>query len=128
MTTAAAPQDGFLIVPELFDRDEADLLHKIAKADPNGQPDENGAPPRMWLLGSKEEVTEKQDIWNGIVHSKRVVEAMMAFLGDEVYVYHFKMAMKEAANSEAVEGGRSNDYEWHQGMLPHNLADTSFEP
>ena len=73
-------EDGFLIVPNLFTPEEADLLHMIAKADPNGKPDERGAPPRMWLLGNKDEV-QRQDIWNGIVHSKRMVQAMMAFLG-----------------------------------------------
>ena len=38
----------------------------------------------------------------------------MRFMGDEVYVYHYKMAMKEAANSEIQESGRSNNWEWHQ--------------
>ena len=94
-------EDGFYIVPELFTPEEADLLHKVAKADPNGRPGSDGQQPGMWLFAD----TDKQDIWNGVVHSRRMVEAMQAFLGDEVYVYHYKMAMKEVANSDSTDGG-----------------------
>lgn len=103
-------EDGYLIVPNLFNAQEAALLHKVAKAETNGQKDEHGKQPGMWLLAD----VDKEDIWNGVVRCRRMVEAMMRFMGDEVYVYHYKMAMKEAANSEIQESGRSNNWEWHQ--------------
>ena len=77
-------EDGFYIVLDLFTPQEADILHRAAKADPSGQKDEDGVQPGMWLFA----YIDKQGVWNGIVHSRRMVEAMEAFLGDEVYVYH----------------------------------------
>jgi hypothetical protein len=101
-------QDGFYIVPQLLQPEEAALLQRIARAEPNGQKQPDGSQPIMWLFAD----IDKQDIWNGIVHSRRIVDAMRAFLGDDVYVYHYKMAMKEVANSAPNEEGRENNWEW----------------
>ena len=90
-------EDGFLIVPELFRPDEAELLHRVSKAEEHGQPDENGVQPIMWLFSTRD-AANKEDIFNAVVHSRRMVDTMMRLLGDEVYVYHYKMAMKTKDN------------------------------
>ena len=106
-------EDGFLIVPELFNPEEADLLHRVSKAEKHGQPDENGVQPIMWLF-STHDAADKEDIFNAIVHSRRMVDTMMRLLGDEVYVYHYKMAMKTKENPAA---GRNNEWVWHQDYV-----------
>jgi hypothetical protein len=119
----AFEEDGFLMVPNLFSSAESELLHRIAKADPNGQKSPDGKQPGMWLFAD----VDKEDIWNGIVRSERVAGTTAKLLGDDVYVYHYKMAMKEAANAGVEDAGTvlkdgsrgkpgrsSNNWEWHQ--------------
>lgn len=106
-------EDGFLVVPELFSPEEAELLHRVSKAEKHGQPDENGVQPIMWLF-STHDAADKEDIFNAIVHSRRMVDTMMRLLGDEVYVYHYKMAMKTKENPAA---GRNNEWVWHQDYV-----------
>lgn len=106
-------EDGFLIVPELFSPEEAELLSKIARADPASQPGPDGTTPRMWLF-STVDAADQSDIFNAVVHSRRMVEGMMRLLGEEVYVYHYKLIMKDAGNAMPVDGTGDNAWEWHQ--------------
>jgi hypothetical protein len=108
-------EEGFLIVPELFTPEEAELLSKIARADPNSQPGADGATPRMWLFSTLD-AADQHDIFNAVVHSRRMVEAMMRLLGDDVYVYHYKLIMKDAGNAppSGEDGTGDNAWEWHQ--------------
>lgn len=115
-------EDGFLIVPELFRPDEAELLHRVSKAEEHGQPDENGVQPIMWLFSTRD-AADKEDIFNAVVHSRRMVDTMMRLLGDEVYVYHYKMAMKTKDNpmsdleTNGQDTGRNNEWVWHQDYV-----------
>ena len=113
-------EDGFLIVPELFRPEEAELLHRVSKAEKHGQPDENGAQPIMWLF-STHDAADKEDIFNAIVHSRRMVETMVRLLGGEVYVYHYKMAMKTKENRQFRHSGLSNEWVWHQDYVRRAL-------
>ena len=69
----------------------------------------------MWLR-STYDTQDRRDMYNGIVHCPRIAETMMKLLEDDVYVYHYKMAMKEASNVALSESGRDNRWEWHQGV------------
>ena len=119
-------EDGYLIVPELFRPDEAELLHRVSKAEPNGQPDEDGVQPIMWLFSTRD-AADKEDMFNAVVHSRRMVETMMRLLGDEVYVYHYKMAMKQKDNpvsdldTNGEDTGRNNEWVWHQDYVRAQL-------
>ena len=108
-------EEGFLIVPELFTPEEAQLLSKIARADPASQPGADGATPRMWLFSTLD-AADQRDIFNAVVHSRRMVEAMMRLLDDEVYVYHYKLIMKDAGNAppSGADGTGDNAWDWHQ--------------
>lgn len=102
-------------MPNLFSPEEAELLSKIARADPASQPGPDGATPRMWLFSTLD-AADKSDIFNAVVHSRRMVEGMMRLLGDEVYVYHYKLIMKDAGNTPPGEDDTGdNAWEWHQG-------------
>src|SRR6266571_1585493 len=101
-------QDGYLLVPRLFDTEEMELLLKIGRADQekNAQvhavADTEGGTSKLWLTAD----TERQDIYNGFCHSRRIVDAMERLMGDEVYLYHYKMMVKEPRVGGA--------WEWHQ--------------
>src|SRR4051794_40158051 len=81
-------QDGFLLLPRLFDGEEMELLLKIGKADQekNAQvhavADTEGGTSKLWLTAD----TEREDIYNGFCHSRRIVESMERLMGDEVYL------------------------------------------
>jgi ectoine hydroxylase len=100
-------EDGYLIVPRLFDSEETDLLVRIARADhelnhesrPGTDTDGN-----QYAIVIHDDL--RDDIYGAIVRSRRVVETMERLLGGEVYHYHHKMTMKAP-----FVGGA---WEWHQ--------------
>ena len=79
----------------------------------------------MWLFSTRD-AADKEDVFNAVVHSRRMVETMMRLLGDEVYVYHYKMAMKQRDNPVAdldtngEDTGRNNEWVWHQDYVRPN--------
>jgi ectoine hydroxylase len=105
---AAFDRDGYLIVRGLYSPDEVQLLHRIARADmehnkqAHAAKDADGRESKLWLTDD----TDKADIYNAICHGRRMVETMARLLGDEVYLYHYKMMLKEPRVGGA--------WEWHQ--------------
>ena len=66
--------DGFLVVRSMFTQGEVELVRKISKA---SEPESV-----IWLSAD----TYKEDVYNGVCHSRRIVETLSALLGDEVYL------------------------------------------
>jgi ectoine hydroxylase-related dioxygenase (phytanoyl-CoA dioxygenase family) len=100
-------EDGFLLVPGLFDAEEIDLLSRIARSDHRLQTEagsrRDGEGGQVKIAVSNE---LGEDIYSAFVRARRVVDAMEQLLGGEVYHYHHKMILKEP-----LEGGA---WEWHQ--------------
>ncbi|MBW3624421.1 MAG: phytanoyl-CoA dioxygenase family protein [Armatimonadetes bacterium] len=100
-------EDGYLMVPGLFDSEEMDLLYKIGKADQGlsdlarNRRDNQGGVSKLSLRNDLPD-----DIYSAFVRSHRIVDAMERLLGGEVYHYHHKMMIKEP-----FVGGA---WEWHQ--------------
>ena len=92
--------DGVLVVRALFSPEEVALVRSIAKA---SEPESV-----IWLSAD----THKKDVYNGICHGRRVAESLSALLGDEVYLYHYKMIMKEAQFAAESEEDRGNHWVW----------------
>ena len=100
-------EDGFVIVPGLFDTEEMALIREAVETDPNIQ---NNFFDRKDNAG----LSTKLISWNhpgdstyGLAaRSRRIVESMEEYLGGEVYHYHTKLTAKEPE-----EGG---SWEWHQ--------------
>ncbi|HZO91191.1 MAG TPA: phytanoyl-CoA dioxygenase family protein [Chthonomonadaceae bacterium] len=117
-------RDGYLMVPALFDAEEMDLLLQIGKADQEkvGQihdvKDAQGRISRLWLTAD----TDREDIYNGFCHSRRIVDTMEALLGDEVYLYHYKMMVKEPKVGGAWEWHQDYGYWYHNGCLFPDMA------
>lgn len=99
--------DGYLIVPGLFDAEEMDLLLKIGKADRELA---TGARDRLDAQGNRSRLALRNELsdtmYSAIVRCRRLVDAMETMLGGEVYHWHHKMMMKEPRVGGA--------WEWHQ--------------
>lgn len=100
-------EEGYVLVPGLFDRRETELLSQYARADrqvaarATSRADAAGGTTTLSLSNDLED-----NLYAQVVRSRRVAANMASFLGDEVYHYHHKMMLKEP-----LVGGA---WEWHQ--------------
>ncbi|OAI47321.1 proline hydroxylase [Planctomycetaceae bacterium SCGC AG-212-F19] len=115
--------DGYVIVPRLFDDEELDLLRRIARTDRGlaeraaGRRDGQGTVVKLTV-----ENELRDDIYGAIVRSRRIVDAMERLLGGEVYHYHHKMILKEPFVGGAWEWHQDYGYWYHNGCLYPHLA------
>jgi ectoine hydroxylase len=116
-------QDGYLIVARLFDREEIDLLGRIARADHElvqqsaGRRDGDGGIVRLSVRNALDD-----DIYSAFVRCRRIVEAMERLLDGEVYHYHHKMILKEPRVGGAWEWHQDYGYWYETGCLFPDLA------
>ena len=116
-------EEGFVIVKNLLDPQEARLLGDVARADHElaesayGRLDASG---QVTTLAVRNEL--KDDIYSTIARSHRVVDRMTAFLGDEVYHYHHKLTFKEPRVGGAWEWHQDYGYWYHNGCLLPDMA------
>lgn len=112
-------EEGFLIVNQLFDREEIDLLLRIAKSDGDlareavGRKDTDGGVSKLFLRND----LRRENIYSAFVRSRRIVDAMELMLGGEVYHYHHKMMLKEPLVGGAWEWHQDYGYWYHNGCL-----------
>ncbi len=115
--------DGYLIVRQLFDNQEADALLRLAKSDQvllqeaYSKRDASGGESR---LAVRNELDESP--YAAIVRSRRIVKPMEALLGDEVYHYHHKMMLKEPKVGGAWEWHQDYGYWYSNGCLFPDMA------
>lgn len=116
-------RDGYLIVQGLFDREEIDLLSRIARADHRleqqaaSRRDGEGGVIRLSVRNALDE-----DIYSAFVRSRRIVDTMERLLGGEVYHYHHKMILKEPFTGGAWEWHQDYGYWYHNGCIFPHLA------
>ena len=110
--------DGYLIVRQLFDRDEAAGLLRLAKSD---QVLLQQAYAKRDASGSESKLAVRNELdespYAAIVRSRRIVEPMQVLLGDEVYHYHHKMMLKEPRVGGAWEWHQDYGYWYSNGCL-----------
>lgn len=120
---AAFQYDGYLIVPGLFDREEAKIFHAAAKADKafdkhaHDLEDGEGGKAQLVLWNKAGE-----DLWGAIARSERIVNAMEALLDDEVYHYHSKMSIKRPRTGGAWSWHQDYGYWYQNGCLYPDMA------
>jgi hypothetical protein len=116
--------DGFLMAPGLFDAEEMDLLLKIGKADQekadmvHAATDTEGRESKLWLTSA----IDREDIYNALVHGHRIVDTLEALMDDEVYLYHYKMMVKEPRVGGAWEWHQDYGYWYNNGCLYPDMA------
>ncbi|MBT3344415.1 MAG: phytanoyl-CoA dioxygenase family protein [Gemmatimonadetes bacterium] len=117
-------RDGYLLVPNLYSAPEMDLLLQVAKSDMEktqnvgGPVDAAGRVSKLWLTSD----TERDDIYNAVCHGRRMVEAMDRLMEDEVYLYHYKMMVKEPRVGGAWEWHQDYGYWYNNGCLYPDMA------
>lgn len=100
-------EDGFLIVPQLFNSEEMNIVRQSAKNDQafkenaHDLKDSEGGIAKLVLWNHA-----GKDVFGTVARSSRIVDAMEQLLDDEVYHYHSKMSIKEPFTGGA--------WEWHQ--------------
>jgi len=115
--------DGFLLVPSLFDAEEIELLQRSAKEDKQlddhayGLDDGEGGAVRLSLWNHPGD-----GIYGAFARSNRLVSAVESLLRDEPYHYHSKMIMKEARVGGAWAWHQDYGYWYSNGVLTPNLV------
>ncbi|MHB8522977.1 MAG: phytanoyl-CoA dioxygenase family protein [Limisphaerales bacterium] len=115
--------DGYVIVPALFDAEEAEILRKAAKADAAFKQhaydlkDGDGGVAKLVLWNKAGE-----DVYGTVARCPRVVDAMEQLLGDEVYHYHSKMSIKEPFTGGAWAWHQDYGYWYQNGCLFPDMA------
>jgi ectoine hydroxylase-related dioxygenase (phytanoyl-CoA dioxygenase family) len=116
-------QDGFVIVPALFDSEEIDLLRRVARADHQmqqtaaGRRDGAGGVVKLALANELSD-----DLASAFVRCRRIVDTMERLLEGEVYHYHHKMILKDPYVGGAWEWHQDYGYWYNNGCLFPYLA------
>jgi len=117
-------RDGYVMVRSLFDADETNGLLRHAKAD---QQLAGEAYVRRDSQGGDTRLALRNDLladspYAAVARSRRIVDAMSQFLGDEVYHYHHKMMLKEPRVGGAWEWHQDYGYWYNYGCLFPDMA------
>ncbi len=116
-------EDGYLLVPRLFDDEEMQILLGFAKSDralvagATGRKDSTGQVTKLTLWNEAGD-----DLYGMFSRSSRIVDRMEQILGGEVYHYHTKMMLKEPHVGGAWEWHQDYGYWYHNGCLYPLLA------
>ncbi|HWA96910.1 MAG TPA: phytanoyl-CoA dioxygenase family protein [Pirellulales bacterium] len=116
-------RDGYLCLRSLFAADEMQALLEFARNDPSlvasayARKDASGAETKLALWNEAGE-----DLYSLFARSPRIVDPMQQVLGDEVYLYHMKMMLKEPYVGGAWEWHQDYGYWYNNGCLWPTMA------
>jgi hypothetical protein len=116
-------EDGFLLLPRLFDAEEIGLLRDVARADrglSEGAAARRDGQGGVVKLALSNELAD--DIYGAFVRCRRSVGLMERLLGGEVYQWHHKMILKEPLVGGAWEWHQDYGYWYKDGCLFPDLA------
>jgi hypothetical protein len=114
----AYQRDGYVLVPQLFERDEIERLRTAAKQDraldqqAYGRSDGEGGSVRLSLWNHPGD-----DLYGMFSRNERIIERVEQLLEDEAYHYHSKMIMKEARTGGAWAWHQDYGYWYENGVL-----------
>lgn len=123
---ASYHEDGFIIVPGLFDAEEIGLLSRAAKEDRQldqhsfSKDDGSGAKVRLSLWNHPGD-----GIYGMFARCHKLVDSVEQLLGEEVYHYHSKMIMKDAKVGGAWAWHQDYGYWYQNGVLTPDLCSVS---
>lgn len=111
-------EDGYVLVPGLFDREEIELLARSAKEDAEldkrsfGRADGEGGVVRLSLWNHPGD-----GIYGAFARCERMVRSCEKLLGGEVYHYHSKMILKDPKVGGAWAWHQDYGYWYQNGVL-----------
>lgn len=121
---AAFQEDGFVLLPALFDAEEMAGLLRRAKSDAEitaesyVRKDASGGQTRLAVRND----LQPDSPYAAIARANRVAGSMQLLLGDEVYHYHHKMMLKEPLVGGAWEWHQDYGYWYNNGCLYPDMA------
>jgi ectoine hydroxylase len=116
-------RDGFVIVPDMFDREEVDLLLAAMEKDPSvrdhmiDRADAQGAATRIALWNRAGD-----SVYGLAARCERMVDTMETVLDGPVYHFQSKLTAKEPYVGGAWEWHQDYGYWYHNGCLFPFLA------
>lgn len=120
---AAYARDGYVLVRQLFDAEEAAILRAAIEHDPQiasslyDRRDAEGRATRMATWNHPGD-----SVYGLAARSERVVDTLEQMLGGEVYHYHSKLTAKEPLEGGAWEWHQDYGYWYHNGCLLPQMA------
>ena len=111
-------RDGYVLVRQVLDAEEADLLGRAAREDreldrrSQGRADGEGGSVRMSLWNQP-----GNGIYGMVARSRRIVDSMEKILNGEVYHYHSKMILKDPEVGGAWTWHQDYGYWYQNGAL-----------
>jgi ectoine hydroxylase len=111
-------QDGYVLLPAMFDAEEIELLHRAAKEDKAldehafGRADGEGGVVRLSLWNHPGD-----GIYGMFARCRSIVDSAEILLDGEVYHYHSKMIMKEPRVGGAWTWHQDYGYWYQNGVL-----------
>ncbi len=111
-------RDGYVLVRQMLDAEEADLLGRAAREDreldrrSQGRADGEGGSVRMSLWNQP-----GNGIYGMVARSRRIVDSMEKILDGEVYHYHSKMILKDPEVGGAWTWHQDYGYWYQNGAL-----------
>lgn len=117
-------RDGYVMVRGLFSADETKSLLTFAQADQSlaeeayVRKDSQGGDTKLALRNDLDD----RSPYAAVARSRRIVEPMQMFLGDEVYHYHHKMMLKQPKTGGAWEWHQDYGYWYNNGCLFPDMA------
>jgi ectoine hydroxylase len=113
----AYERDGFVLVKDMFDREELDILLENSDSDriQQGKFDLKDASGRESKLALWHTIGD--DVWGAVTNSPRIVNSCRALLRDEIYHWHSKLMLKEPRVGGAWEWHQDYGYWYSDGCL-----------
>ena len=115
-------RDGYIILRNLFDRDEIDLLQRAMAEDPavtdNSliRPDQEGFGTRITLWNRPGD-----SVYGLAARCGRMVDTATKQIGEEVYHFQSKLTAKDPRKGGAWEWHQDYGYWYHNGCLRPNM-------
>ena len=111
-------QDGFVVLPRLFDVEEINLLRRAIEEDPAIaehsliRPDQEGFRTRISLWNRA-----GNSVYGLAARCDRMVETAQTLIGEEVYHYQSKLTAKDPREGGAWEWHQDYGYWYYNGCL-----------
>ena len=115
-------EEGFLLLPDFFPRQDMDQMLAIARADKALQDNAND---RLDSAGKVSRLSLRYDlpasVYSAYARHRAIVEPMEQLIGQEVFHYHHKMMLKEPRVGGAWEWHQDYGY-WYANFLRADMA------
>jgi len=116
-------REGFIVVPSLFDADEATVAQEASRSDPTmaenvlNRDDGEGGTTRLTLWRECGD-----DTFGLMARQERMVHTAEQCIGEPVYHFHSKLIQKEAKDGGAWVWHQDYGYWYHDGYLRPSMV------